>query len=259
MDPTALLSKFKTEVKNGQLDAAKSTLVQLKIAMTQFQSLPPMSVPSPTAAKENQFACEVLEHAVFLSVTLEDMEGFQRHIAQLKPLYIGGSYAPGDNRSVILGLNLMGLLVENRLAEFHSELELLSESERSIEAIAFPIALEQYLMVGAFNQVLGAKARQPHPTFGFFMASIIETVRQSIAECAEVAYGSLTLASAQQILMLDSRADLDTFISTLHPDWVVEGEVIKFIAPTGAKSSEVPSMRLITECLDYATELERIV
>ena len=139
------------------------------------------------------------------------------------------------------------------------QLELLTEAEREIEVIAFPVRLEQYLMVGAFNQVLAAKSVMPSPTFGFFMASIVETVRDSIAECAQVAYGSISLDSAQQLLMLDSRADLITFIEVSCPDWVVEGGTITFQPPVGAKSAEVPSMRLISEALNYATELERIV
>lgn len=101
---------------------------------------------------------ETLEHAVLLSVAKEDKDGFTRHVSQLKPLYIGGrwefyrpsnqeigmsddmlllpltvcgyslpctlsshSCTPGDNRSTVTGLNLMFLLVENRLSEFHSE------------------------------------------------------------------------------------------------------------------------------------------
>jgi len=139
------------------------------------------------------------------------------------------------------------------------QLELLSEEERSIEAIAFPVRLEQYLMVGAFNQVLAAKSKMPAAPFAFFMASIVETVRGSIAECASVAYSSLTLASAQQLLMLDSREDLLAFIQVAHGDWVVDGDVISFASTSGSKSAEVPSMRLITESLNYATELERIV
>jgi hypothetical protein len=31
----------------------------------------------------------VLEHAVLLSVAKEDKDGFQRHVAQLKPHYAG--------------------------------------------------------------------------------------------------------------------------------------------------------------------------
>lgn len=197
-----------------------------------------------------------MEHAVLLSVALEDKDGFQRHIAQLKPFYLGSSCCSGDNQSSIVGLNLMFLLVEHRLAEFHSELELLTEGEREIEVIAFPVRLEQYLMVGAFNQVLAAKSAMPSPTFKFFMTSIVETVRDSIAECAQVAYGSLTLDSAQQLLMLDSQADLMNFIELSRRDWVVECGTITFQPPVGAKSAEVPSMRLVSEALNYATELE---
>ena len=227
--------------------------------MTQFQSLLPVPVQTSTAAQEKALATEALEQAVLLSVAMGDTDSFQRHIAQLKPLYQGGQCSPGDSRSVVTGLNLMFLLVENRLAEFHSELELLSEAERSIEAIAFPIRLEQYLMVGAFNQVLSAKSLQPHPSFAFFMASVVDTVRENIAECAEVAYPSLNEAAAMELLMLDSAADLAAFIASNHEDWVVEGGIIVFATPMGAKASEVPSMRLITEAVNYATELERIV
>ena len=128
-----------------------------------------------------------------------------------------------------------------------------------IQAVEFPIRMEQYLMVGAFNQVLSAKSQMPNPAFAFFMKSVMETVRESIAECAAVAYGSLTLASAQQLLMLDTREDLLAFIGEAHSDWIVNGDVITFEAPSGARSDDVPSLRLISESLNYATELERIV
>jgi 26S proteasome regulatory subunit N12 len=138
-------------------------------------------------------------------------------------------------------------------------LELLQDAERQIPTIAYPIMLEQYLMVGAFNQILSAKSVMPSPTFSFFMDSIVETVRYSVAECAEVAYANLTLASAQQLLMIDSRNDLISFIQSNRPDWIVEDDVITFQSTSGAKSSDIPSMRLISETLNYATELERIV
>jgi len=119
------------------------------------------------------------------------------------------------------------------------------------------VRLEQFLMVGAFNQVLAAKTAIPAPCFTFFMTSVVETVRESIAECSAVAYKELSLASAQELLMLDSPADVVKFASA-H-SWHVEGETISFAAAAGAKSAELPSMRVISECLNYATELERIV
>lgn len=114
-------------------------------------------------------------------------------------------------------------------------------------------------MVGAFNQILSAKSTMPSPTFSFFMDSIVETVRYSVAECAEVAYSNLSLKSAQQLLMIDSKDDLLMFIQSNRPDWMVENDLITFQSTNGAKSSDIPSMRLISETLNYATELERIV
>lgn len=61
--------------------------------------------------------------------------------------------AVSPNQSAVRGLNLLFLLVENRLAEFHSELELMSDGERADECVMFPVRLEQYLMVGSYDQV----------------------------------------------------------------------------------------------------------
>ena len=72
-------------------------------------------------------------------------------------------------RQTVLGLYLLFLIVENRLAEFHSEvnllslvcsacqilqLELMTSAELSSREIAFSISLEQFLMVGTYNQVM---------------------------------------------------------------------------------------------------------
>ena len=87
----------------------------------------------------------------------------------------------------------------------------------------------------------------------------MDTVRGTIAECAEAAYDSLSMAAARDMLMLDSDADLRAFITRVHPDWSVEGERIVFDSTNEPKSEKIPSLRLISESLTYATELERIV
>lgn len=135
----------------------------------------------------------------------------------------------------------------------------MTEAEREAEVVAFPIRLEQYLMVGAFNQVLAAKSSMPLATFSFFMDSIVETVRDSVAECAEVAYAGLSLQAASKLLMLESRDDLVAFIETCRPSWVVEGDKISFETKVETKAAALSATRLITESLSYASELERIV
>lgn len=83
-----------------------------------------------------------------------------------------------SNQSAVRGLNLLFLLVENRLAEFHSELELMGDAERASECVMFPVRLEQFLMVGSYNQardeeekgwgrygVVPGRARRPVESF----------------------------------------------------------------------------------------------
>ena len=163
---------LKQQVASKSYDAAKSTLVGIKIGMTTFTSLPPAPPSTPAAAQERQIAggepnasprtpaaprrlrvlrwqpntrpsraparsparspaCpltlplahlagETFEQAVLLSVGMEDTQSFQRHFAQLKPFYAEAPTA-SPLQCTVCGLNLMLLLVENRLAEFHSE------------------------------------------------------------------------------------------------------------------------------------------
>jgi len=55
----------------------------------------------------------------------------------------------------LLGLNLLFLLAQNRVAEFHTELELLPYDIIQTNAfVMFPVALEQYLMEGRYNKVI---------------------------------------------------------------------------------------------------------
>lgn len=77
---------------------------------------------------------------------------------------------------------------------------------------------------------------------------------------AQAAYSELSIAEAQKMLRMDQRSELEAFVADKHPEWEVTGDKILFKAPeAGQKSAEIPSMRLIAECLSYATELERIV
>lgn len=70
----------------------------------------------------------------------------------------------------------------------------------------------------------------------------------------------MSIAEALKMLRMPTRAELEVFVADKHPEWEVTADKIIFRAPEACKkSSEIPSMRLIAECLSYATELERIV
>lgn len=76
-----------------------------------------------------------------------------------------------------MGLNLLRLLVQNRIAEFHTELELLLRSALENPCIKYAVELEQSFMEGAYNHVLRARQTVPHETFVYFMNLLAKTVR----------------------------------------------------------------------------------
>ena len=50
------------------------------------------------------------------------------------------------------------------------------------------------------------------------------------------------------------------YVNECRDDWIVEGDTLCFQPPPmGSKASDIPSMKLISQSLSYATEMERIV
>ena len=108
---------------------------------------------------------DVLEAAVTLCIKSDDMKAFERSVAQLRPVNASlgrVSQAGGASKQLMVGLYLIHLLVEARLAEFHAEVELLTPEERAVPFIAFPLTLETYLMEGSYNKVRGQTRTDTH-------------------------------------------------------------------------------------------------
>ena len=68
-------------------------------------------------------AREILEHGALVSVKTMDIPAFERYVAQLKIYYsdLAGTLPASQRQHPILGLNLLRLLAQNRIAEFHTE------------------------------------------------------------------------------------------------------------------------------------------
>jgi 26S proteasome regulatory subunit N12 len=244
-NPDQLLNDLQGHVQSGNVDKGKAVLNQLKIAL--------LSAP-PGDSK----AVAALELGVLLAVAEGDLDAFARNMAQLKPSYSAG--IASQRKAHITGLNLMHLLVDNRLSEFHSELEWLSESEASDPLISFPISLERQLMVGIYDEVL--QKQVPDPSYQFFMDHLLQTVRDSIADCIEVSYPTLKLTDAAAMMKFSGVAELQEYMRDYRDDWIVDptGNQLTFQpAPTSATAADIPSMQWIQQSLTYATEMERIV
>jgi len=253
--------QFKQAFSKGDLQGCTRLLSGLKIALTTLPALSPNLQSTSTAQQELLLARDVLEHAVFLSVKLEDEVMFERNYLQLGTYYndMRERMPPSENEPVILALNLMRLLVQNRIAEFHTELELLPAEARESPYVKHATQLEQYLMEGAYHRVLESKSSVPAPSFSYFMESLTTTVRDEIASCSEKAYTQLRVSDAKAMMYFDSEKDVLEYAD--KRGWEVQdGRLIFSDAsrdPSGCK--DIPSLELINYTLTYAKELERIV
>jgi 26S proteasome regulatory subunit N12 len=115
-------------------------------------------------------------------------------------------------------------------------------------------------MVGSYDEVLNAASHAPHPSYNIFMENLVETVRESIADCVEVAYSNMKLGDAVNMMKFGGVDDLLDYVKEKREDWIIEDEKITFQPPVVVgKAEDIPSMKLIGQSLSYATELERIV
>lgn len=117
-----------------------------------------------------------------------------------------------QNKYQLLGLNLLFLLSQNRVSEFHTELELLpQEIIHTNEFIRHPLALEQYLMEGSYNKIFLAKGNGPSESYNVFMDILLETVRGEIAACLQSSYDKISIKEAARRLNLKTEKEVLAF------------------------------------------------
>merc|ERR1712183_787864 len=114
--------------------------------------------------------------------------------------------------------------------------------------------------VGSYDEVLNAGLHIPDQSYLFFMGNLLQTVRDSIADCLEVAYKTMSIPEAVKMMKFENPEQFMEYVEEYRDDWLVEKNHLCFQPPLGGcKASDIPSMKLISQSLSYATELERIV
>jgi len=225
--------------------------------MLRFSALPPAIPATPTSTQKNELlvAREALEFGALLAVRKSEINQFERHIAQLKTYYsdCASLLTESSRQYPLLGLNLLRLLAQNRIAEFHTELEQLPAEQLHTNAyIKFPAQLEQHIMEGSYNRVLAANQGGFYKQEGmYFMDMLVDTVRDAIATCSEKAYTTIAADEMQTMLMLQHADELNTYAD--GRGWVIEEGVVSF-STEGEKPLQLPSQQLIAETLAYAKE-----
>lgn len=128
-------------------------------------------------------------------------------------------------------------------------------------------------------QIISCRDAAPSHHYLPFIAKLVDTARDDIADCAAVSYKSLSLTAAQQLMMFDSASALSNYIRAskvgcdhfavarvvrvdvnmhMQPEWRVEGGIVHFTQQDKIRP-EVESLSVLSNILGYASEMERIV
>jgi len=184
---------------------------------------------------------------------------FERYLAQLQTYYHDYSNKLPESafKYQLLGLNLLCLLAQNRVAEFHTELERLPANEiQNNVYIRHPVSLEQYIMEGSYNKVLLAKGNVPAESYNFFIDILMDTVRNEIASCLEKAYKDISCADGARMLSIPA-GEMAQYAKGRN--WEVAGSRLRYRQDNQQEDSGVPSMELANMAITYASEMEQIV
>ena len=234
--------------------------------------------------KQLTIARDTYEMGVLLAVLNKDIPAFQRNYAQLRPFYLDFArlLPPSQNQANITALHLLHLLAQNQLADFHSELELLSFHDANIPhnsqttlsntrqatgaaglvsspQLQYAVQLEQYLMEGCYHKLFSTPCPLPHAQL--FLDSLRSGVRERIAESAEAAYQRYPVSKASRMLMFDvdgAKGVEELLVYVKGRGWGVEAE--ELVLPRRKEDNvAVNQLETIAQSLHYASELERIV
>jgi len=245
--------------KGARMDRAKvaTHLENLKLMLIKLKFLP--TKDEEATLQELVLSRDTLEIGAQYSVVVEDIPSFERYMAQLQTYY--HDYAAKLPQSAfqfqLLGLNLLCLLSQNRVAEFHTELERLPASEiQNNVYIKHPVSLEQYIMEGSYNKVILAKGNVPAESYKYFIDILMGTVRNEIASCLE-AYSDISCADAARMLSIGA-GEMTDYAS--ERGWQISGGRLRFRRADGEQEEQgVPSIELANMAITYAREMEQIV
>ncbi|GLB33652.1 putative CSN8/PSMD8/EIF3K family protein [Lyophyllum shimeji] len=244
----------------SDLKRCGTLLAQLKMGLIETGLLPPRGEHN---LDDLVVARDILEIGAFWSIRTQDVPSFDRYFSQLQNFYTDYSsiLPPSKREYPIRGLNLIRLLTQNRIADFHTTLESLPLPADAIADnpyLAHPVNLERWLMEGSYSKVWNAREEAPAEEYKFFVDSLMGTIRNEIASCEEAAYESLPLKDAATLLFFPKQSELLNFAQ--QRGWQVNptAGTVTFVKK-GEEKIEIPKEKLIAANLAYARELEQIV
>ncbi|KAJ7934827.1 SAC3/GANP/Nin1/mts3/eIF-3 p25 family-domain-containing protein [Mycena leptocephala] len=231
-------------------------LTQLKVDLLQARLLLPHEHLN---TDDLVVARKILEIGAFWSIRTQDLVSFDRHVSQLQTFYNDlTTLPPSQHEYPIRGLQLVRLLTQGLIADFHTALEGLHDTAMKSPYIMYPINLERWLMEGSYAKVWATCAQVPAPEYGCFVDSLMSVTRNEIARCQEAAYECLTLKDAATLLFFSSQSELLAFARERQWNLNMTLGELTFTKP-GEEATRIPKDKIIATSLLFARELEQIV
>ncbi|KAI9248173.1 COP9 signalosome [Sporodiniella umbellata] len=244
---------------SSSLQHTEQLLTQAKIQLIETGAFTPVVGKTDTNAMI--VARDILEIGAYYSVRVKDIASFERYIAQLSTYYNDFLTALPVSQQMypLIGLNLLRLLSQNKLSEFHTTLETIDlEQLQTNPFIKQAVDLEQFLMEGSYNKVWSARSTVKGEEFALFYDVLMNTTRHEIANCSERAYEYLPINDACTLLFLKNTEELLSFAK--EREWQLNpAEQKVYFSTEDDNVVEIPQEQTITRTLGYAKELERIV
>jgi 26S proteasome regulatory subunit N12 len=122
----------------------------------------------------------MLEIGAFHSIRTRDIPSFDRFFSQLQTYYTDYTTVlpPSPRQFPLQGLNLIRLLTQNRIADFHTTLEgLPADIPQDNPFIRHPVNLERWMMEGSYSKVWNARSEAPAEEYKLFVESLMGTIR----------------------------------------------------------------------------------
>ncbi|KAG7217622.1 hypothetical protein INR49_021310 [Caranx melampygus] len=214
--------------KNPNLSRCGELLSKLKISLLELNFLP--TTGSALTKQQLILARDVLEIGALWSILKKDIPSFERYMAQLKCYYFDykDELPEAAYMHQLLGLNLLFLLSQNRVSEFHTELERLSARDIQTNVyIRHPVSLEQ-----VFDEIAG---------------------------CIEKAYEQIQFSEATRVLFFSSPKKMTEYAK--KRGWSLSQDGYYSFTSQQQRTEEVtiPSTELAQQVIEYARQLEMIV
>ncbi|XP_074075137.1 26S proteasome non-ATPase regulatory subunit 8 [Macrotis lagotis] len=246
--------------KSPNLSKCGEELGRLKLVLLELNFLP--TTGTKLTKQQLILARDILEIGAQWSILRKDIPSFERYMAQLKCYYFDYKEQLPESAYMhqLLGLNLLFLLSQNRVAEFHTELERLPAKDIQTNVyIKHPVSLEQYLMEGSYNKVFLAKGNIPAESYTFFIDILLDTIRDEIAGCIEKAYEKILFAEATRILFFTTPKKMTEYAK--KRGWVLGPSNYYSFKCQQQKPEDttIPSTELAKQVIEYARQLEMIV